>query len=64
MEIIDNCGQEFIGIKFSAIQPGTHIAPHILDHQINDCECTYHLCIQVVQELELVQNGGVGKKKR
>lgn len=28
MEIIDNSGQEFITIKFSAIQPGTHIAPH------------------------------------
>ena len=28
MEIIDNCGQQFISIKFSAIQPGTHIAPH------------------------------------
>jgi len=23
-----DCGQEFIGIKFSAIQPGTHVAPH------------------------------------
>lgn len=28
MEIIDKSGQEFISIKFSAIQPGTHIAPH------------------------------------
>ena len=28
MEIIDNSKQEFITIKFSAIQPGTHIAPH------------------------------------
>jgi hypothetical protein len=28
MKTIRNCGQEFTSIKFSAIQPGTHIRPH------------------------------------
>ena len=28
MKIIHNCGQEFTSIKFSAIQPDTHIRPH------------------------------------
>jgi len=28
MEVITNCGQEFVSIKFSAIQPGTHIRTH------------------------------------
>ena len=28
MNIISNCGAEFIEIKFSALKPGTHIRPH------------------------------------
>lgn len=28
MKVIANCGQEFVSIKFSAIQPGTHIRTH------------------------------------
>lgn len=28
MKVISNCGQEFVSIKFSAIQPGTHIRTH------------------------------------
>lgn len=28
MEVIDSSGQEFVTVKFSAIQPGSHISPH------------------------------------